>query len=164
MIFVTVGNATQGFMRLLKGVDDLARQGAFGQEEIFMQVGHNPGFLSSHCKVEPFISMEEFQKRMSAASLIIAHGGCTVFQAFRLGKLPVVMPRMKRFGEHVNDHQVTFVETLAREKRLVPAYSPEDLANAVKEARSRTPEPWPKGQMQDLVRTAIEELLERKAA
>lgn len=159
MIFVTVGNATQGFSRLLDAVEKLAVSGAFGSEEVFMQIGNNRSFHPKACQVAPFLTMEEFQSRMSSARLIVCHGGCTVFQALRLGKLPVVMPRMKRYGEHVNDHQVIFVKALTAEHRVVPAYEAGDLAEAVKEASVRTPLPWPEGQMQTLIGQAIRELL-----
>lgn len=158
MIFVTVGNATQGFGRLLKAVDDLARGGFFGREDVFMQTGHNPEFRSTASQVQPFISLIDFQRRISEASLIISHGGCTVFQVLRAGKVPVVMPRMKKFGEHVNDHQVSFIEALARDQWIVPACHSEDLAQAIEEARRRKPRPWPVGRIQNLVAADLKTL------
>lgn len=162
MIFVTVGNATQGFRRLLNGVDELARQGFFGDEKIFMQTGHNAGFQSLACQCQPFISLADFQRHLTEATLVISHGGCTVFQALRAGKVPVIMPRMRKHGEHVNDHQVVFAETLARDGWIVPAYSPAELPEAILEARRRKPQPWPTGQIHQMVATAIDELLNTK--
>src|SRR5262245_52224783 len=106
MVFVTVGNATQGFRRLLDAVAKLAEDGFFDGETVFVQSGHNPEFGSASCEVRPFISMDEFNERMESASLIICHGGCTQLQAVQMGKVPVVMPRREKFNEHVNDHQV----------------------------------------------------------
>ncbi len=46
---------------------------------------------------------------MRRARIIVAHGGpATIYQALVSGKIPWVLPREKRFGEHVNDHQVEF--------------------------------------------------------
>lgn len=40
---------------------------------------------------------------------MITHGGPSSFLApLQIGKVPIVVPRQKRFGEHVNDHQVEF--------------------------------------------------------
>jgi UDP-N-acetylglucosamine transferase subunit ALG13 len=160
VVFVTVGNATQQFQRLLEAVNQVAEAGAFQQEEVFIQAGHNPDFQSSRCEVKQFISMDEFDRLMTTASLIICHGGCTQLNAVRLGKVPVVMARLEKYREHVNDHQLQLVRALAAEKKIVTANEPEDLLTAIFEARrlnehgvEMIPSP-----MISLVREAIEEL------
>lgn len=161
MVFVTVGNATQGFGRLLEAVDALAAGGFFEAEAVVVQSGNNPDFGSTHCEVVPFISMDEFDRTMEAASLIICHGGCTQVQAVRLGKVPVVMPRREKYGEHVNDHQVQLVQALAREGKIVPAYEPADLVPAIMQARrlNETPLALASSPMASLVAQAIDELI-----
>lgn len=164
MIFVTIGNTTQGFRRLLEAVDLLAGKGMLGDEKIFLQTGSTLNFRPSYCEYEPFLSMDEFQQWVGKADLIICHGGCgTLLQTVRLGKVPVVMPRRKKYGEHVNDHQVQLIEALASEGRSIPAYEPEDLPEAIAEARRRNsqPVPPPPSQMLDFVAKAIEELIKR---
>lgn len=160
VIFVTVGNPIQGFRRLLDAVDDLAGDGVFGDQSVFVQTGHNPGFEPRYCEAKPFVSMEEFEGRMRDAALIICQGGSTVLAAVRLGKVPVVMPRMKKYHEHVNDHQVQFVRALAVEKWLIPAYEPENLPGAIAEGLTagRVPMAVPPSQMCELVARAIQEL------
>ena len=138
MIFVTVGNATQGFRRLLDAVDRSAGEGAFGKETVFIQSGNNPGFRPSHCKHEAFLSMDAFETKIHEADLIISHTGAgTLWHALRAGKIPVVMPRQKKYGEVVDDHQLEIAKALAAEGRVVPAYEPEDLTRAIKEAMKR---------------------------
>ena len=164
MIFVTVGNAKQGFRRLLSTVDQLAGTKAFQCERVFMQIGHNLDFHPQHCEYKPFLSPDEFQQWMEKADLIICHGGCTQLQAIRLGQVPVVMPRRKKYGEHVNDHQVQLVEALATEGRIIPAYEPEDVSAAIAEVRRRKaqPMPLPPTRMITLVSEAVEELIGKK--
>ena len=101
---------------------------------------------------------------MQDDALIICHGGSTVLGAIRLGKVPVVMPRMTKYHEHVNDHQVQFVRALAAEGWLIPAYEPEDLPGAIAEGLTggRTPMALPASQMCEFVAKAIEELIRRK--
>lgn len=162
MIFVTIGNATQGFRRLLEAVDLLVGKGMLGDEKIFLQTGSTRNLRPSYCEYKPFLSMDEFQQWVEKADLIICHGGCgTLLQTVRLGKVPVVMPRRKKYGEHVNDHQVQLVEALASEGRIIPAYESEDLPEAIAEARGRNlqPVPPPSSQMFELVAKAIEELI-----
>lgn len=164
MIFVTVGNATQGFRRLLDAMDRFAGQGAFGDETVFIQSGNNPDFRPFYCKHEPFLNMEEFERKINEADLIISHAGAgTLLYALRAGKIPVVMPRQKKYSEVVDDHQVEIVKALSAEGRVVPAYEPEDLPAAIAEARSRHGQsaPAPPSRMLQLVAQAIEEFNKR---
>jgi UDP-N-acetylglucosamine transferase subunit ALG13 len=137
LIFVTVGNATQPFPRLLNAVDELARSGCWGSEEVFIQSGNNPGFCPLYSRHRPFLSMEEFVRYINDARLVISHGGCgTLLHAIRAKKCPVVMPRKKQYGEHINDHQVQLVRALADEGKLVPVYRPDELESAIALANS----------------------------
>ena len=106
------------------------------------------------------VSREEFQRLIKQASFVICHGGATPLEIIRAGKPAVVMPRRKRFGEIVNDHQVAFVEALAGQGWIIPAMQTDDLPKAVAEAmrlggsmRSAVPSP-----MVGLVAKAVEEL------
>jgi UDP-N-acetylglucosamine transferase subunit ALG13 len=104
--------------------------------------------------------MDEFERLMESASLIICHGGCTQLNAVRLGKIPVVMPRREKYREHVNDHQLQLVRALAAENKIVPAYEPEDLLTSIAEARRLNEHPvaMTASPMISLVAQAIEEL------
>ena len=161
MVFVTVGNAKQGFQRILDAIDALTGNGFFGSEQVFIQTGYNTGFQPLHCDYKAFLPMDEFQQWLEKSDLIISHGGCTVISAVRLGKVPVVIPRRKKYGEHVNDHQVQLVEVLTSEGLVVPAYEAEDLPQAITETRRRSGHPRPPSpsQMLALVAQAIEELI-----
>jgi UDP-N-acetylglucosamine transferase subunit ALG13 len=161
MVFVTVGNATQEFRRLLYAVDTLAGAGFFQYDLVFIQTGHSRSFHSQRCTCTPFLTIDEFEQRMEKADLIICHGGCTQLQVIRLGKVPVVMPRRKMYDEHVNDHQMQLVQALAQEGLVVPAYEPDDLADAISAARRCRPKPTHEqaSHMISLVSTAIDELM-----
>lgn len=162
MIFVTVGNATQNFRRLLDAVDKLAGQGQFKGEAVFIQSGNNADFEPLHCEQKPFLSMKEFEQCIEEANLTICHAGCgTLLHILRAGKVPVVMPRRKEYGEHVNDHQIQLVEALANEGRIIAAFEPEDLPRAIAEAQKRavTVITQQKPPMLDIVKKAIQELI-----
>mgnify|MGYP001575669683 CR=1 FL=1 len=165
MIFVTVGNATQGFSRWLEAIDQMAGQGFFGEEMVFIQSGSNHDFRSLHCKQEPFLSMGKFAEMISIADLVISHAGAgTLIHVLQAGKVPVVMPRRRKYGELVDDHQIELVQALAAEGRVIPAYEPEDLPAAIFEARrcKAQPMPSPPTRMLTLVSEAIEELMGEK--
>lgn len=65
----------------------------------------------------PFTKMEQYIKQ---ARIIITHGGpATIYQSLSAGKIPYVLPREKKYREHINDHQVRFCRFLEEKKRIV---------------------------------------------
>lgn len=160
MVFVTVGSAPQGFRRLLEAVDRLAGAGVFGEDTVLMQVGHAEGFVPVHCESRTFVSREEFQQLVQQASPVICHGGATPLEIIRAGKVPIVMPRRRKYGEIVNDHQVEFAHALAAEGRVIVAMEPEDLPQAIVKARqlNMTRCPLPSSPMVSMVAQALKEL------
>lgn len=161
MVFVTVGNGKQGFARLLAAVDVLTGEGFFQSEPVLLQIGHTEHFRPRHCDWRTFLNREEFGRTLSGAALVICHGGMTQLEAVRMGKLPVVMPRRHRYGEHVNDHQIELTETLAAGGYVVSAHEPDDLPAAIRAARSRQPKAFTPSPMIDLVAAAVNELCRR---
>lgn len=163
MIFVTVGNATQGFRRLLDAVDRLAGEGLFRDDAVFIQSGNNPDFHPVHCKHEAFVPMDDFALKIQQAKIIISHGGTgTLFHALHAGKIPVVMPRRMKYGEIVDDHQLELVQALAAEGRLISVYEPDDLPAAISEAKQRQAGPAHSSSMgmHALVAKALDELMD----
>jgi UDP-N-acetylglucosamine transferase subunit ALG13 len=130
--FVSVGNGEQPFLRLLGEVDRLAAAGALPMP-VLVQHGSTP-FASRHCQCEAVLDRPVFDQALASAELVITHGGATVLQGVRAGKVPVVMPRRQMFGEVVDDHQVDFAGSLEQAGKAVVAAGPEDLAGAVERA------------------------------
>lgn len=166
MVFVTVGNATQGFERLLRAVDEAAGKGTFGDEPVLMQTGNTANFRASHCRQEAFIEMLEFESLLNEASLIISHGGAgTLINLLQKGRVPIVMPRRREYAEHVDDHQVELVKALAAQGRVIPVYEERDLEAAVRGHESKTPRrsAAQPSEMIALVSQAIEEIRPRSS-
>ncbi len=133
MVFVTVGTHEQQFDRLVRAADAYA---ASTGEEVFVQTGYS-ACEPSRCVWARFVPYAEMRSRMEAADVVVTHGGPSSFvEAMAAGKVPVVVPRLARFGEHVNDHQEAFVRFVAeRQGGIVPVYDVADLAGAIGEAR-----------------------------
>jgi len=109
MIFVTVGTHEQSFERLIDGIDELVATGAI-TEEVFIQLGYTIS-RPDHCQYANFLSYSEMDQKMRVADIIICHGGpATFMRALSLGKRTIVVPRLKKFNEHVNNHQLTFTK------------------------------------------------------
>jgi UDP-N-acetylglucosamine transferase subunit ALG13 len=126
--FVSVGNATQPFLRLLKAVETLAPE---LPQPVTLQHGNTP-FQSDRCICVPFMDMEEFERKIAASSLLVLHAGAgAVVHSLSCGKVPVIMPRREKYGEHIDDHQLEFARKLAEEGKVVLAEEADDLKGAV---------------------------------
>ncbi len=109
MIFVTVGTHEQQFDRLIKEVDYLKKENLI-QDEVFIQIGYS-SYIPKYCEWEKIISYEKMNQLIKESDIIITHGGPATFMGvIAKGKVPIVIPRQKKFGEHVNDHQLQFVK------------------------------------------------------
>jgi len=132
--FVSVGNATQPFPRLLDAVCEIADR---LPQPVFIQHGSTPIGKCS-CTAVAFVEMGEFERLVAKSDLLIIHAGAgSMIHAARAGRVPVVMPRRARHGELVDDHQVEFARLLARSGRIVLVEEPADLESAVATALSR---------------------------
>src|ERR1051325_5672945 len=81
---------------------------------------------------------DKFSHFVKEARVVIAHAGNgTLIHALREGKTPVVMPRRKLYGEHIDDHQVQIVGTLEQEGLIIAAMEVPDLGGAIKMALER---------------------------
>jgi len=58
-----------------------------------------------------------------------------LIHALRSGKVPIVMPRLARYGEHVDDHQLELSLALESEQRIIVAHDSEGLLSAVEKAQ-----------------------------
>lgn len=133
MILVTVGTHTQQFDRLVSAADELA---VLIKEQVIIQCGCTKA-LPVHAKFERFYSPAEMQDLVKQARVVIAHAGAgTALNSLKLKKPLVIVPREKRFGESVDDHQTQLAVGLATQGKaiLVESVSAEGLLTAVKKA------------------------------
>lgn len=132
--FVSAGNATQPFNRLIEAVLRIASK---LPQPVVVQHG-NTLFQGAGCIPRPFMQMVEFSEHVAEAELLILHAGAgSVIHALQAGKIPVVMPRRAQYGEHVDDHQLEFARALAEEGKVVVAEEPDDLIGAAEKAMKR---------------------------
>ncbi len=115
MIFVTVGTHEQQFDRLIKAVDVLKKNGQIN-EDVFIQKGYSK-YKPKYCEWRDFVTYSEMKEYICEARIIITHGGPASFiMPLQVGKIPIVVPRRKKYGEHVNNHQAEFTKMV--EKRM----------------------------------------------
>lgn len=126
--FVSVGNATQPFTRLLEAVCEVAPR---LPQPVFVQFGAAQSFACPGCAGVAFLEMEAFAQHVSEAELLILHAGAgSVIHAVRAGKIPVVMPRHASLGEHVDNHQLEFARELEKTGKVFVAHDAATLMQA----------------------------------
>ena len=120
MIFVTVGSCQLPFDRLLRELERLPLD-----EQLVVQLGPSALRLPRATCVD-FMPFETVVERVRQARIVISHAGVgSVMVALANGKRPLVVPRLSKFGEIVDDHQLEFGRRMA-ESGLVTLV--EDLA------------------------------------
>lgn len=139
MIFITLGTQDKHFDRLLKAVYKLETD-----EKIVAQIGSTE-FKSSKpedkFEIHKFLSNEEFEKYMDEARVVITHAGVgTIIYGLKKHKKMIVAARLKKYGEHVNDHQLQILQTFASEGYIIPLENFDDLPKLLE--MEFTPKEW----------------------
>ncbi len=137
MILLTVGTVFP-FDRLVKAVDTAAEKIQF-HEEIIAQTG-DCSYVPRNFKSVPFLEKSQLDKYITEASAIISHAGVgSIKSALSSYKPLLVMPRLKKYHEHVNDHQLILAERFEKLGYLLAAYDQECLAEKMIELKSFVP-------------------------
>ena len=131
MIFVTVGTHEQQFDRLLKEIDRLVEKRVI-TEEVFIQTGYST-YEPKYCEWSKMVSSKKMDQMVKNARIIITHGGPASFIApLKIGKIPIVVPRLFEYNEHVNNHQLDFTKQVSkRMKNIIPIYDIKDLEKSI---------------------------------
>lgn len=113
MVFVTLGTQDKEFPRLLKEVEKLIDKGIIN-EEVVAQVG-STNYSSDKIKIVDYLSRNEVLNYIKNSKYVITHGGVgTIIDSINLGKKVIAVPRLKKYKEHVNDHQLEIVNEFSK--------------------------------------------------
>ncbi|MFH1239730.1 MAG: PssE/Cps14G family polysaccharide biosynthesis glycosyltransferase [Candidatus Diapherotrites archaeon] len=135
-VYVTVGTHRQQFNRLLEAVDLWVKKSK--NTNVFAQTG-NSDYLPKHFKSQKFLSDKEYEKNMKNSEVIVTHAGAgTIINALNLKKSIVIIPRLKKFGEHTNDHQLELADVLEKEG-LVLSANENNFSDVIQKARNFKP-------------------------
>ena len=136
MVFVTVGSQKFQFNRLIEAVDALAASGAI-EGGAFAQTGACT-YMPTHIEHEAFLDREGFRARMAACDTVITHGGTgAIIGAVKAGKKVIAVPRLAKYGEHVDDHQTEIVTQFAEMGLIEPCMDLAELPEAYARAQAK---------------------------
>ena len=135
MIFITLGSQKFQFNRLLKAMDELVGKGKI-EEEVFAQTGYSD-YRPKNYAFKPFLNRDEFAKITEKADIVVTHGGTgAIIGAVKKGKKVIAVPRLAKYGEHVDDHQLQLVGQFQELNLIYECEDCERLGEAIKNIRS----------------------------
>lgn len=134
MILVTLGTHPQPMDRLIRAIDDLLERSVL-QERVVVQSAAF-GFVPRHAEVVAVQPYEWLRAAIEEASVVVSHAGPGTLAAIRMaGRVPVVVPRLREAGEHVDDHQRAYAARLAGLPGYVVVTDLDRLPEAIDRAR-----------------------------
>ena len=135
MIFISVGTQKFQFNRLLQLMDDLIEHSLI-KEEVFAQTG-NSNYIPQNFKYADFLTNEEFQKKIDECQVLITHSGVgTILKGINSNKPVIVMPRLAKYKEHVDDHQVEIAKAFSGKNLCLMYQSDSDMVELISKAKT----------------------------
>ena len=121
-VVVTLGTLKYDFGRLVRRLVAIMPP----DTEVLWQYGRTDvsglGLVGEASLPEPVLAAA-----MRNADVVVTHAGVgSALTALESGRLPVMVPRLRRFGEHVDDHQTQIAHELQR-RGLAHHVTPEGL-------------------------------------
>ena len=133
MILVMLGTQNNSFHRLLEKIDQLVEDGKISGE-VIVQAGYTK-FESKHMQIFDLLEQQ--------ADYIITHGGVgSIINSIEKGKKVIAVPRLKKYGEHVNDHQLDIVESFDKLGYIIGITDVSQLEEALQRVKEFRPKKY----------------------
>ena len=163
LVFVTVGSTGNDFQRLLSEIDVLIERGILS--DVVAQIGKTT-YTPRNFKHFPFLSYDQLLRYIEDAELVIAHTGTgTLNMCLGLRKKIIAVPRLKKYHEHPDDHQLELGALLQAENRILFAQDICELENLIQLSRSWKPrfkEVATNGSLLAFIEKTVAELIDDK--
>lgn len=136
LLFVTVGTDHHPFDRLVRWLDAWLESG--GERRVRCLVQHGTSLPSSHAESSNYLGYGAMRAAMQEAAAVVCHAGPgTIMLAADAGKVPIVVPRLRALGEHVDDHQLLFARRMESERTIALAESEDRFHSLVERALTK---------------------------
>ena len=134
MILIVLGTQKFQCNRLLILIDNLIQENKL-KEEVFAQIG-NSDYIPRNYNYKRFLNKDEFEKKILECDMIITHGGVgTIISAITKRKPTIIFPRLKKYNEHVDDHQLEIAEAFSRRNYAKVCKENTDIKKLIDECR-----------------------------
>jgi UDP-N-acetylglucosamine transferase subunit ALG13 len=125
MIFVTVGTSSGDFSRLVKKMDEIAGE---INEEVIIQYGYTK-YIPRNARHFAFASRDEILKFIQESSVVVTHGASTIIDILKFGRIAIAVPRLRKYDEDINDHQLELCKALERQGKIKVVYNVDNLGD-----------------------------------
>ena len=141
MILVLLGTQNNSFIRLLNAIQQNIDDGTI-KERVIVQAGFTK-YKSDKMEIFSKIDKEDFLKLVEEADLIISHGGVgSIISGLSRGKKVMVVPRLKKYGEHVNNHQIQIARKFEQEGFVKCVLNMKNLGKTIRKMESFEPKEY----------------------
>ena len=141
MILVLLGTQNNSFHRLLEEVQKNIDNGNI-KEEVVAQKGYTK-FESKDMTLYNKIPTDEVKKLIDKADLVITHGGVgSIITSITKEKKVIAVPRLKKYNEHVNDHQLDIIDSFNEMGYIIGIHDVSELGDAIKKATDFQPKKY----------------------
>lgn len=139
MIFVTVGTQDKEFKRLIEYVLRLKEElQIIKKEKILIQHGKTniDEFLNriQNLGIETvdFCNFKQIDENIQKSEIIISHAGVgTIMETLKSNKNIIVIPRLEKYKEHTNNHQLDIAKEFSKKGYIRIATNYEELKKAI---------------------------------
>ena len=139
MIVISVGASEYPFDRLIKIVDEICDEGILNGKEIIAQIGKT-NYKPKNFKSFELIGRDEFQKYIEDADIIITHAGTgCVVPPLKLGKKVIVFPRLSKYHEHLDNHQLELSNVFVKAGYVLCANNKMKLIECISKCKNFCP-------------------------
>ncbi len=143
MIFISLGTQNHSFERLLKEIEECIDLGIITQK-VIIQAGYTQ-FFSNKMEVFDYVDADTFATHINECELFICHGGVgSILTAIQQGKKVIAIARLKKYKEHVNDHQVEIIQNFHNLKYILGCSDISLLKEALRMVGNFNPEVYKK--------------------
>lgn len=155
MIFVSCGTVSFPFKRLVDTVIGLFKDNP--NEKVIIQSG---SYLrkspANHIIIKPYFTFRKMLKYYQTADLIVSAAGeaSTYLILAHATSIPIFFPRLKKYGEHVDDQQKLIGRFIEKYDPAYVAYNTLQLKNYLKRKN-------PKGDFENRIKEKNAETLKR---
>lgn len=134
MIFVILGTQKFQLNRLLEELDSCIEEKTI-KDDIIAQVG-NSTYEPKNYQYEKFLDKDKFDEYISKADVIVTHSGVgSIITSLKYDKPVVVFPRLAKYEEHVDDHQLDIARAFEKKKYVLCCNEDDSIADMINKAK-----------------------------
>ena len=159
MILVTLGTQDKSFNRLLEAIEKQIKLGNIN-DRVVVQAGCTK-FHSDNMEIFDLIPIDDFDLLVEQCDLLITHGGVgSIIAGLNKNKKVIAAARLKKFKEHINDHQLQIIETFSNNGYILKLDNFDELGNLIKSIDNFKPKKYKSNvdNFRDTIKNCIDDL------